>query len=232
MSDYGFDTIPVQSTPLSRAHAVASLTPNTNRERDPNPPALVLTHRQQGRADLKERQMEEKRVHMNNKFGRTSMHKGAKEHRIGGWARSEARYVENAVKSGKMQMLGLTGYSTADSRPPLDHSEDGTAVSIPQGRPEVDLMDIIQPGRETRRAKAWASEPVRRAETIPSLLTINPDDYISDDISAELLAELFPALNEVPEHNEAEEEDDWEQLAAASEFSYDEVSRISVDGLG
>ncbi len=129
------------------------------------------------------------------------------------------------------------------------------AYAPPQRAPEVNLWDLAKPGRINKRtgelytpsAGSWvsdgllpgyAAEPSRRPNTIdPGLLYGSIDDYVLQELSESLLSQLFPAGDVSSRSDEDSapsvrgvvepEEEGWE-FAAASEFSFDEVSLVDM----
>jgi len=195
-----------------------------------------LNPHQQARADFKQRQREEREramEHRNEQFswrrlGKQNLSLLDLESRAGApkvpskHARPKSRVAEDVVGSRE-----------------FERAEDASWPALPaQTRPEVNLADLIQPRRISKRTR----EPVRRADTIPAYLltgNVSLDDYL--DIPDELLADMFPAnaitstqphalvdASTVSGQMEIAEEDEWE-FAAASEFSFDHLSVVSVE---
>jgi len=225
--------------PSVAVRTINKVEPNTNRFRhlaDASP--RELNPHQKALADFKNRQLQDRILSSrDDREWELGTRNGGKQVKPKGWAKREARLAESAEKTGKAVRLGVR-HGPVDSPVSVEKGDDAAPVSGAVWRQEVNLVDLIQPGR-VRKPRDYASEPVRRPETIPGLLTpstINLDDYLSlDEIPAELLAELFPP--EVPvthfeddsvspgeESREDDEVEDGWEMAQMSEFSFDEVS--------
>jgi len=112
------------------------------------------------------------------------------------------------------------------------------AYAPPQRAPEVNLWDLAKPGRINKRS-GYAAEPSRRPNTIdPGLLYGSIDDYVLQELSDSFLSQLFPAGDASSRSDDDSaapsvrgvvepEEEGWE-FAAASEFSFDEVSLVDL----
>jgi len=209
----------------SRFDANGNPNRNTNTTSNADPVVRPLTPRQAGREEFKERQFQDRLLTSNHTDKAWQIGLGTRGGKEGhrGSARREARQAEVVVKAGKRFDLGLERPGGSSDRVVED---DGAAHLSFAERPQVDIMDLVRPGR-IGKPRGFASEPVRRPQTMPNLLAGNLGDYIEGELTPELLAVLFPA--ETPQAaDNAEEGDEWEMADVATVTSFDVLSVVSV----